>query len=77
MPEGFLGGVLDFTVRLIKAIKRGAELYQDSLEIIFGYAKHENFKEGDPFREIKKLGISIREFVWDYINSSDRREIGK
>lgn len=77
LPEGFLGGVLDFTVRLIKAIKRGAELYQDSLEIIFGYAKHENFKEGDPFREIKKLGISIREFVWDYINSSDRREIGK
>ncbi len=77
LPEGFIGGVLDYTIRLIKAIKHGLELYEDSLDIVFGYVKHDNFKEGDPFREIRKLGIPIREFTWDYIDDIDKKEVGR
>lgn len=77
LPVDYTGGVLDYTIRLIKVIKRGSELYGDSLEIIFGYVKSENFKNRDWFGEIRKLGIQIREFTWDFINGTDKIEIMK
>lgn len=64
LPEGYLGGVLDFTVRLIKALKRGADEACDNVSFVFGYLDRPVFEGENCFEEIAQENIPIRKFSW-------------
>lgn len=65
LPAEYTGGVLDYTIRLISAIKKGAEKHNDNLDIVFGYLDHPNYEEDDYFKKIRELHIPIRKFTWE------------
>lgn len=75
LPQEYTGGVLDYTKRLIYAIKKGAELCGDTVEIILGYKEHPNFYKENYFDELKKIGVKIRKFVWEEITNARANEI--
>lgn len=64
LPEGYTGGVLDYTIRIVEAIKRGAEQNGDSLELVFAYKDSPVYDDKDYFKPIRNMGISIRKFQW-------------
>ncbi len=64
LPEGYTGGVLDYTIRIIEAIKKGSEAAGDMLDIVFAYLDCPVFQEMDYFKPIRKMGVPIRKFQW-------------
>ncbi len=68
LPAEYTGGVLDYTVRFIYALKKGIELHNDNIEIIFGYLDHANYDEYDYFKKLKDLNITMRKFKWESIS---------
>ncbi len=77
LPAEYTGGVLDYTIRLIKALYRGIQLSGEAIEIIFGYPEHDNFKNKNYFKEISDRGIEIRPFFWEEISNARANEISK
>lgn len=70
----YTGGVLDYTIRLIKCIQRGIQEQNDNAELVFGYLDNDTFHKKDYFYEIREAGVSIRSFDWkevseDYLNT--------
>lgn len=65
LPEGYIGGVLDYTIRLVQAIRQGIEANNHPIDLVFGYAAHPNFEGGDYFKPIREMGIPVRVFNWD------------
>ncbi|SHO47114.1 glycosyltransferase family protein [Anaerocolumna xylanovorans] len=65
MPGEYTGGVLDYTIRLILAIKRGAEISGNNLEIVFGHVKHVNYEKKEYFKELRDKFIPIRSYKWE------------
>ena len=68
LPEGYTGGVLDYTLRFVKCITKGIQEKKDNVEIVFGHIEKEVFQKKDYFREIREAGISIRPFKWKVVN---------
>jgi len=64
LPEGYIGGVLDVTLRLIRAIKHGIEDHNSDTQLVFGYIDLPVFKERDYFAPIREMGIPIRPYKW-------------
>lgn len=64
LPQPYLGGILDYTIRMVKCLKMGAEEYGDDITIVLGYPDDPSFKEKNYFKEIEKLGVSSRAFTW-------------
>lgn len=75
LPEAYTGGVLDYTIRLIRAIRRGAEIDNTPLKIIFGYIDNPVFEGKDYFKEIRNMGIEIRRFSWKINSKNDIDEV--
>lgn len=69
LTEGYTGGVLDVTVRLVEAIHRRAQEYGSKVKLVFGFADKPVFKERDYFTRIRRLGISIRPFTWKEVDA--------
>lgn len=74
MPREYTGGVLDYTFRLIYALKRGAQLKGNDFEIVFGHLQHEAFEKKDFFKDLRDMSIPIRSFRWDEM---DRERINE
>lgn len=69
LPEGYIGGVLDYSIRFIKSIMQGLkEDNNENIEIIFGYIEHQNFKNKDCFSHLREEGVHIRSFKWKIVN---------
>lgn len=77
LPAEYTGGVLDYTIRLIKAISRGSQINGDAIDIVFGYPRHSNFEKKDYFKELYDLNIEVREFNWETISMERANEISK
>lgn len=77
LPQKYKGGVLDYTLRIVHAIKRGADLRGDLLEITLGYNDYVDFEKENDFDLLKKNGIKLRKFVWEKISTERANEILK
>ena len=80
LPAGYTGGVLDYTIRLIKAIRLGAIEAEDSLEIVFGYIDAPIFETRDWFKELIELDIPIRKFTieqWEQLQIKEALKLSE
>lgn len=75
LPEGFTGGILDYTINLVYALKSAIKSTGDLIEIIFGYVDHKNFSDQDYFKPIRNMGIPIRKFKWEALELSRAQDI--
>jgi len=64
IPETYLGGVLDYSIRLAECIQRGAKDFGDNVEVIFAHLDAERYQDKDCFKRLDELGISIRTYQW-------------
>lgn len=76
LPEAYLGGVLDYTIRLIKALNLGAKACHDDIDIIFAHVASNAYNEIEHFSELNQMGIPIRSFVWEKISSQQVEAYG-
>lgn len=70
LPEGYTGGVLDVTLRFVKALHRGIEEYQSNVQLVFAYIDLPVFQEKDYFKDIREMGIPIRKYKWKSASAS-------
>ena len=64
LPQPYLGGVLDYTVRLIRCISQAAKACGDNVSIVFGYPDDEVFRRKNYFTSLKDTSVAFRPFVW-------------
>ncbi len=64
LPQPYLGGVLDYTLRLVKCIIRGAAECGENMEVVLGYPQDPVFEGKDYFKEVTESGASLRSFRW-------------
>lgn len=77
LPGEYTGGVLDYTIRLIIAIKRGAFNKNEDIDLVFGRLDHTNYDMIDSFSRLEELDIPIRKFNWEVINKKRVDEANK
>ena len=68
LSEGYTGGVLDVTLRMLKALKKGIEVYNSNTQLIFAHIDLPVFSQKDYFMPIREMGIPIRSYKWKKIN---------
>ena len=64
IPQAYTGGVMDYSERLIKCIRRGAAERGDQVEVLLGILDNPIYEEGGLLSGIKKADIPIRKFQW-------------
>lgn len=64
IPQAYTGGVMDYSERLIKCIRRGAEELGDHVEVLLGILDNPIYEEGGLLSGVKKANIPIRKFQW-------------
>lgn len=67
LTEGYTGGVLDVTLRMVYALHRGIQESGSNTQLVFGYRDLQVFSEKDYFAPIRDLGISIRPFLCNVV----------
>lgn len=75
LPEGYTGGVLDYSIGLARALKTGIENAGDPVDLVFAHVEHQNFERRDFFKPLRDMGIPIRSFSWQWIDPFRAREI--
>lgn len=75
LPEGYTGGVLDYSIGLARALKTGIENAGDPVDLIFAHAEHANFERRDYFKPLRDMGIPVRKFSWQGIDAYRAKEI--
>ena len=64
LPQPYLGGVLDYTLRLVKCIVLGAAERGDDVSVVLGYPEDAVFDNKNYFKKVTELGVSLRPFSW-------------
>lgn len=65
-PQGYTGGVLDFSIRLTLALQAGTKQGLGNIEPVFYYVNCEAYREHFYFKKLYSAGISVRSFEWSY-----------
>lgn len=65
LPLAYTGGVLDYTIRVLVALKKGIEKTNAKIELIFAYPNDEIYQKKDYFKKVKDLDIPLREYRWE------------
>lgn len=65
LPQMYRGGVLDYTLRLLKALTKGMPTTQEGIDFVFAVPEEMKNKYYDDIREVEDYGISIRTFNWE------------
>ena len=73
LPLGYTGGVLDYTIRIVKALKRGIEQNNSKIELVLGHLDDKVYGKEDYFKDLRNMGISIRKFKWEKFSSERLR----
>lgn len=71
LPEKYRGGTLRGALNIAKMLKIGANERGHELTLNFGYVDDPNIYGEDDFYEIKKLGIKVRSFKNEVIDSKE------
>lgn len=74
LPQMYLGGVLDYTLRMIKALAKGMETAEEKLELVLAVPGDMVKNHYEDIKEVLAYGASIRPFSWE---ATDRRRIKK
>ena len=77
LQEGFTGGVLDYTIRLVYALNSAIKSSGDPIELVFGHLEHADFEDRDYFKPIRDMGIPIRKFLWKTLPLAQAQDILK
>ena len=72
LPQMYLGGVLDYSLRLIKAFATGQKAANEDTELIFAVPNEMCKKHYAEIRKVEEYGVKIRGFFWE---SADRKRI--
>ncbi len=79
LPLPYLGGVLDYSLRMIKAFVNGMRLKkeEETLEIVF--AVPQDIADGhlDKIEEIEDYGVKIRGFRWEVVDRHRVEELSR
>ena len=62
MPAVYTGGVLDFTIRFVLAVKKEIDARGDNTEILLAYPDDKLYEKQDYFKAVRKAGIPLRPF---------------
>ena len=62
MPALYLGGVLDYSIRLCYCIKTGSESFGDSVEVTFAYPDDSELNSSKQIEGLKENGIKLRPY---------------
>ncbi|UKS24982.1 hypothetical protein LOZ80_25735 [Paenibacillus sp. HWE-109] len=75
LGEEYTGGVLDYAIRLLTALKRGIDENQSNLELVFGHVDHLNYVGKNYFEKIEEMGITVRPFEWRKVDNEQIKEM--
>lgn len=64
LPQPYLGGVLDYTIRLIECVLKGMRSGKEQYSIVVGYPDDEVFKKKDYFRALRREHVEFHTFTW-------------
>ena len=65
-PQGYTGGVIDFSIRLALALQAGTKQGLGNIEPVFYYLDCEAYRDHLYFKKLYAAGISVRSFEWAY-----------
>ena len=74
LPQPYLGGVLDYSLRLISAFKNGG-IQKDNIDVVFAVPEEMREKNNDVLRKIENSGIIVRTFSWETIDETRARKL--
>lgn len=77
LPQMYLGGVLDYTIRLIKAFAEGMESGEKKPELILAVPKDMTQKHYDEIKAVRTYGVVIRTFSWEKADKSRIMELAR
>lgn len=66
IPQGYLGGVLDYSIRLAQCIRQGARDAGDEISVVLGHIDSDIYQEQACFDKAIELGIPVRPFRWEH-----------
>lgn len=75
VPAEYTGGVLDYSIRLAQAVYRGAKEKNVSLEVVFAYLDHENYKYEEFTKTLEEEGIKTRKYTWESMKIEHAEEV--
>lgn len=75
LPQAYEGGVLDYTIRLLKVLVYGINKEKSDIELVLGYTASNESDYRSNLQEVKQLGVSLREFVWEIAEKNRIEEI--
>jgi glycosyltransferase involved in cell wall biosynthesis len=75
LNEGYLGGILDYTLRFLDALERGRKDTCGPVEFVFGYLDHPVFADKNHFKKIEDMGIPTRKFKYIHITKAQAQDI--
>lgn len=74
LPILYRGGTLDTIKHYAKMIKMGAQSDGKQIDVIFAHIKSSVYSENE-FNDLTSLGISVRQYNWEVVNSSRLKAI--
>lgn len=75
LPQSYEGGVLDYTIRILKALAYGINKEKSDIELVLGYLENDNNDYKNKLQQVEKWGISLREFFWEKVDNKRIKEI--
>lgn len=72
LPQVYLGGVLDYTLRLLKAFVKHRRICGDNISVIFAVPEIMMPDQYELIKEVEEYDITIRTFKWE---EADKRRI--
>ena len=64
IPQGYTGGVLDFSIRLAQAIQKGAAESGDPIEVVLYHHDEEKYRKRDYFKRARESNLPVRSYRW-------------
>ena len=65
IPAEYRGGVLEYSINLVKALKRGSDLQGGKWKFVLGYLDSPVYEDEDGFNALRDEGIEIRPYKWE------------
>lgn len=75
LPQNYLGGVLDYTLRFLRILAKGMRKYK--MEIVFAVLEEMKERYYKHIKEVEDYGIKIRTFSWEEVTRERIEELTK
>lgn len=77
LPEAYRGGLLDYTINLLKILRNGSDEQKDMLDIVFGFPEELLDDNRELFESIEEINVSLRTFEWETVGADRIKNYSK